>query len=63
MQVHKLYKSTADKSYGSYGSSGVGRGTPLYTLYRYVLPQATIWFLSHCGLIMGMDFNHFALNV
>jgi len=39
-----------------------GGGTPLYKVYRYVLPQR-VWFLSHFGLKMGIDFEHFGLKL
>ena len=38
-----------------------GGGTPLYKLYRYVPPQR-VWFLSHFGLKMGIDFDHYGLK-
>ena len=36
-----------------------GGGTPLYGLYRYVQPQG-VWFFSHFGHKLGIDFSHFA---
>ena len=36
-------------------------GTPLYKLYRYVLPQR-VWFLSCFGLKTGIDFDHYGLK-
>jgi len=39
-----------------------GGGTPLYKVYRYVPPQR-VWFLSHFGLKMGIDFEHFGLKL
>ena len=39
-----------------------GVGTPLYQVYRYVLPQR-VWFLSHFGLKTGIDFEHFGLKL
>ena len=36
-------------------------GTPLYKLYRFVLPQR-VWFLSHFGLKTGIDFDHYGLK-
>ena len=38
-----------------------GGGTPLYKLYRYVLPQR-VWFLSCFGLKTGVDFDHYGLK-
>ena len=42
-------------------SPGEG-GTPLYELYGHVLPQR-VWFLSHFGLKMGIDFDHYGLKL
>ena len=36
-------------------------GTPLYKLYRYVLPQR-VWFLSRFGVKTGIDFDHYGLK-
>ena len=36
-------------------------GTPLYQLYRYV-PPFSVWFLSHFGLKMDIDFDHYGLK-
>ena len=38
-----------------------GGGTPLYKLYRYVLPQR-VGFLRGFGLKTGTHFDHFGLN-
>ena len=35
--------------------------TPLYKLYRYVLPES-VWVLSRFGLKTGIDFDHHVLN-
>ena len=40
---------------------GGGGGTPLYQLYRYVLPQR-VWFLSRFGLKTGIDFDRYGLK-
>ena len=37
-----------------------GGGTPLYKLYRYVLPHR-VWFLRRFGLKTGKNFGHFGL--
>ena len=39
-----------------------GGGTPLYQVYRYVLPQR-VWFLSSFGLKTGKDYKHFGLKL
>ena len=39
---------------------GGGGGTPLYKLYRYVLPHR-VWFLRRFGLKTGKNFGHFGL--
>ena len=39
---------------------GGGAGTPLYKLYRYVLPHR-VWFLRRFGLKTGKNFGHFGL--
>ena len=39
-----------------------GGGTPLYQVYRYVLPRR-VWFLSRFGLKSGIDFEHFGLKL
>ena len=43
--------------YSSPNWGGGGRSTPLYKLYRYVLPQR-VRFLSPFGLKTGIDFDH-----
>ena len=40
---------------------GRGAGTPLYKLYRYVLPHR-VWFLRRFGLKTGKNFGHFGLE-
>ena len=42
------------------GGGGRGAGTPLYKLYRYVLPHRA-WFLRRFGLKTGKNFAHFGL--
>ena len=37
------------------------RDTPLYQLYRYVLPQR-VWFLSRFGMKTSIDFYHYGLK-
>ena len=46
---------------GTKAPGGGGGGTPLYKLYRYVLPQRA-WFLSRFGLKTGIDFDHYGLK-
>ena len=43
-------------------STARGGGTPLYQVYRYVLPQR-VWFLSRFGLKSGIDFEHLGLKL
>ena len=42
--------------------SGGGGGTPLYKLYRYVLPHR-VGFLHRFGLKTGIHFAHFGLEL
>ena len=42
------------------GGGGRGARTPLYKLYRYVLPHR-VWFLRRFGLKTGKNFGHFGL--
>ena len=44
------------------GGEGRGAGTPLYKLYRYVLPHR-VWFLRRFGLKTGKNFGHFGLEL
>ena len=39
----------------------LGRGIPLYKLYRYVPPHR-VWFLRRFALKTGIDFAHFGLE-
>ena len=52
-------KATEGKNASGY--PGGGGGTPLYKVYRYVLPQR-VWFLSRFGLKMGIDFDNYGLK-
>ena len=44
------------------GGGGGGAGTPLYKLYRYVLPHG-VGFLGRFGLKTGKNFGHFGLEL
>ena len=57
-----LVPLVSERSFPPAGRGGGGLGTPLYRPYSYVPPQRE-GFLRRFGLITGIDFAHFSLDM
>ena len=55
-------KANVDEFDGQIISPNLPGTYPTCQVYRYVPPQG-VWFLSHFGLKMGIDFEHFGLKL
>ena len=58
MKTSGIWNRSTEKMFQSCILPG---GTPLYKVYRYVLPQR-VWCLSRFGLKTGIDFDNYGLK-